>query len=144
MVPRSRRTVLQGVAASAVALAGCTGPAFSIPLTVTNSTENRLSATVSLSEKKLFDGQSRTWRLDLGVDETTERRLGGGGRPADRFRLEVDPAGRERVRSTLRNPQSVAVDVGESRITVTVAKFSGETTETTAVTETTQRTAPRS
>ena len=130
MALHARRALLKGMAtaatASAVALAGCTAPAYSVPVTVTNDTDSRLSTRVSLAEREFLDGDSAEWRLDLDAGETVERSLDGGGKPSDRLRLVVDPTGREQVRSTLRNPSSVAVVIDEDRIRVTVEKYSDE------------------
>ncbi|SDN00484.1 hypothetical protein SAMN04487949_3135 [Halogranum gelatinilyticum] len=129
MALHSRRALLKmgtAATASAVALAGCVAPAYSVPVTVTNDTDAGLSTRVSLAEREFLDGDSDEWRLDLDAGETVERSLDGGGKPSDRFRLVVDPTGREQVRSTLRNPLSVAVVIDEDRIHVTVEKYSDE------------------
>lgn len=136
MALHSRRSVLAGIATTTVALAGCTGPAFDIPVTVTNSTATQLAVSVSLAEKKLFDGVEETWTLGLDAGETVERRLGGGGRPAEQFRLDVEPEGREPLTSTLQEPVSVAVDIAEDFITVSVSTYSGEVTTTASTTST--------
>lgn len=133
MALHSRRTVLKGVTASAVALAGCTGPAYAIPITVTNSTESELSTTLSFAEDELFDNYGKQWTLALDAGESRELEFGSGGRGDKQFHLEVDPVGREAVEWTMHRPIELAVDIDTGRVTVAITRYSDEETrETTA------------
>jgi hypothetical protein len=139
MALHSRRTILKGVTASAVALAGCTGPAYAIPLTVTNSTESALSTSISFAEDELLDNYGKQWTLTLDAGESRALEFGSGGRGQKQFHLEVDPVGREAVASKMHSPDEVAVEIEHGRIEVSVWNHSRDRPETTVAETTTQR-----